>query len=400
MSGTIVVIREDFDRNDWIEALRKSGVNYSEYEGLPRHFRILNVPPETFILRHHPAVEIAEADDIEIKPAQDLSIAEDLTGASWGIARVIRRRAPWPTLRLQFPWDTTFNSVRDGTGVDWYSIDSGFRLAHDEITGRATNVYEAVSSGGAGDDYGHGTQTASAGCGLTVGVARGALLWSFKIFNSAGAANNTDFVSALGEVLSHYNGRSGTNRPAVMNLSLQNFSGAGNSAISSCISAGMFVVASAGNFLQDLGTLDMYPAEADADILVVGGTGAADIPYYGGVASALTYQGTNWGTRVDILAPAQALTVGTNTANNAYISHSGTSFSCAIASGAVACILQGHARLANRTQVQAVKTHVLANATTGRINTSAFGQGGITTLTDRLIYLDPSQVAPETISGL
>lgn len=398
MSGTIVVLREGFDREEWIRLLRSSRLRFSEYEGLPRHFRILDVPVDAFELRNHPAVEVAEPDDLVVKPGQDLAIDGDLAGASWAIARVIRRGSPWPTQRLQFPWDTTFNCVRDGSGVDWYSIDSGILLAHDDITGRATNVYEAVSSGGTGDDFGHGTQTASAACGLTVGLARGALLWSFKVLNSTGVGTNTNLVSALGEVLSHYNGRAGTNRPAVLNMSLVNFSSAGNAAISDCIDAGIFVVACAGNTLTDLSTVDMFPAEADADILVVGGTGAADIPYYGSQGG--NYQGTNWGTRVDLLAPAQAIRVATNTANDAYINSNGTSFACAIVSGAIACILQGHARLVNRTQVQAVKTHVVANATTGRINAAAFAQAGVTTLTDKLMYLDPLQVPPEPISGL
>lgn len=396
MSGTIVVIKKDFDREEWLRVLRTSGLPFSEYKGLPRHFLIPDVPVDTFVLRDHPAVEIAEADDLPAQPAQDLSIAEDITGDSWAIARIIRRSAPWPTRRLQFPWDTTFNCVRDGLGVDWYSIDSGFRLTHDEITGRATNVYEAVSSGGAGDDFGHGTNTATVACGSTVGLARNALLWSFKVISFAGVINNAHIVSALGEVLSHYNGRSGTNRPAVLNMSIVNASNAANAALGDCIAAGIFVVACAGNTLTDLGTIDMFPAEGDADILVVGGTGVADIPYYGGAV----YQGTNWGTRVDILAPSNLVKAGAHTANDAFITVNGTSFACAYASGAVACMLQGHARLANRAQVQAVKTHVVANATTGRINATAFAQAGVTTLTDRLMYLDPLQVAPESISGL
>ncbi|UWU17010.1 hypothetical protein N2599_29865 (plasmid) [Rhizobium sullae] len=59
-------------------------------------------------------------------------------------------------------------------------------------------------------------------------------------------------------------------------------------------------------------------------------------------------------------------------------------------------MLQGHNRLTSRSQVQAVKAKLLANATTGKLR-SAFG---LSPLPDKILYLDPNQAAPEPISGL
>lgn len=390
--GVLVVIKSQQDRDQWIEALNDAGVQWTDFPGLPRIFRVEGVTTDTFPLKQHPGVESIEPDDLPVKGSeQTLSISATLSGASWAIARVIRRRAPWPTSRLQFPRNTYYRCERDGTGVDFYSFDSGIRTSHVEFGGRASSVYEYFSSGGAGDDNGHGSATSSCACGATVGVARGASLFSFKCLDSSNAGTNTSLISAISEALTHYAGRSGLNRPAVANLSLGGFGSAINTAIADMINAGIVVVASAGNDRIDLGTIDYFPAESDADVIVVGGVGAADIPYFRDAG------GSNWGTRVDLSAPSQNIRAAISSGDSAYDQWAGTSFGCGFASGVVACMLEGHPRLTGRTQVQAVKAKLMANATTGKLaNPGTFG----ITLPDRILYLNPNQAAPEPISGL
>lgn len=327
--------------------------------------------------------------------SQALSLGADLSGANWGLARVIRRQPPWSTVRMGLPITTFFESERDGTGVDIYFIDSGIRTSHDEFGSRATNVYEAVSSGGLGDDNGHGTATASIACGATVGVARGAEIFSFKALDASNAISTTNWNSAIAEIMDHYASRAGTNRPAVVNASL--FSGAGIS-MGQFIDVGMVCVACVANDGADLATVAVNPAESDADVIAVGGIGAYDIPYYTSGAGR-----SNWGTRIDVSGPAQSLWAATNSGDSAYQLRSGTSFSTALVAGIVACMLQGHGRLtgadaaARRAKVVAVKDKLMSNATTGRlVNPAGWG----ITLPDRLLYLDPNQAAPEPISGL
>ncbi len=148
---------------------------------------------------------------------------------------------------------------------------------------------------------------------------------------------------------------------------------------------------SAGNEMDEL-VIGTYPAPFTADAIVAGGSGMADIPYYHSI------DGTNFGTEVDILAPGQAIRLAAATVAGVgdYQTRRGTSISCPFVAGVVACMLEGHNRLTTRAQVQAVRTKLLANATAGKIR-SAFG---LTPLPDKILYLDPDQTAPETISGI
>ena len=319
---------------------------------------------------------------------QPLEINAALDSASWGIARVIRRRAPWPVRRLQFPRSTFFRCVRTGAGVDLYVVDTGVLPGHDEFSGRAASIYEYYSSGGAGDNHGHGSGVASCAAGATVGLARAVSIWSCKVLDSDNAGTNAGLISGLSQVLTHYAGRS---RPAVCNLSLGGFGAAVNSAVSDLIDAGIVVCASAGNLGADLGAVEYYPAESDPDAIVVGGTNPADSAFY------RTGSASNYGTRIDVSAPGIAIRQATIGASDAFTLRTGTSFSVAFASGAVACMLTGHAKLTGRAQVQAVRAYVRDQATTGRAQPSpSLGLD----LPDRLLYLDPSLTAPTAIPGL
>lgn len=378
---------------DFIERVRSLGFTAERIKGLPRHLLIQGTTLAGFPLRNDPEVEsMSDAMQPRRAPLQDITLDATLSAGSWALPRIIRRRAPWDVDRLLHPIETYFDSARDGTGVDIYFADTGIDLDHPEFDGRATNVYEYVSSGGAGDNNGHGTLTASAAGGQTTGVAPGSLLWSFK--SAAADATNTDLslVTALGEMLDHYNDRSATNRPAVVNLSIHpSHSATVRSAIGDLIDAGMVCVQSAGNEMVLL-TSGAHPVAFTTDSIIVGGSGMADIPYY---ASG---DGTCFGAAVHILAPGQAVYAAAATVRGVgdFEVRRGTSISAPFTAGVLACMLEGHPRLTTRSQVQAVRTKLLANGTTGK-----FRDGfGLTPLPDLLLYLDPAQTAPEPISGL
>lgn len=330
---------------------------------------------------------------------QPLSLNTALTGESWGLARIIRRNAPWNVDHIQLPMETYFRCVRDGAGVDVYHFDSGIRTTHDEFGGRATVVYDAVGGGGGGDPDGHGTFTASQIVGATVGIARGAEIFSFRLqTNLSGSAGA--MIEAAEEALNHYASRAGLNRPAVANFSAQVASNSVNTAIGALIDAGMVVVASAGNEGQELGVgLSWYPA-LTTDAICVGASGMADIPLYvlrdsGFNAGLMSI--TNFGAAIDIMAPGHHARAAGIASDSDYVHFfASTSGACAYVSGVVACMLQGHDRLTSRADVQAVRAALLANATTGKLR-EAFG---LSPLPDKILYLDPDQTAPEPISGL
>jgi subtilisin family serine protease len=381
----IIALHKEADRDQFIRDLNDSGTQWEALE-LPRFFVVRGYSPTNFKLAGHPSIE-SVSEDLPLRPAarQSLAIDESLTTANWGIARIIRRAPPWSAAKPRFPLanDTFFECARDGAGVDIYIADSGIRAGHDEFGGRATVISGAYSD--SDDPYGHGTSCLSLAAGNTVGVARGASLFSSQCLDSSGAGTESGLIACLGHILTHYNGRSG---PAVLSLSLNFGSSTIASAIGDLIDAGVVVVASAGNGMSDLATVNAYPAEV-TDVICVGGIGVADIPYY------RCTDGTNWGTRIDVSAPAQRQWTAERATASSYRNFTGTSGACPLVAGAIACMLQGHARLTTRAQVQAIRAHVMAEATTGRL-TNQFG----ITLPDRILYLDPLQTAPEPITGL
>jgi len=384
--AVIVVLNEGVDPVAFTESLEFEWSGYANFPGI----FLVHATPEDF--EGDSRIESVELDQKTVRGAdQALLIDAQLGGASWGIARMIRRSAPWPTSRLQFPWPTLYRCERDAAGVDLYWMDTGIRETHQEFGGRVTRVYEAVSSSGLGDDNGHGTGTSSCGAGATVGLARGAHIFSFKVLDASNAGLVSWLLSGLDEAATHYQSRAPLDRPAVMNMSLQGYSSAVNAAITSTINTGMVIVACAGNAMQDMAAGDFFPAESDPQVIVVGGIGAADIPYYASTVSA-----SNWGDRVDISAPSQRIYRASNSGDEAFsVGSNGTSFGSGYVAGMVGCLLQGHHRLTTRSQVEAVRAHVIATATTGHLK-NAFGM----TLPDRIAYLRPDIEPPEAIPGL
>lgn len=398
----LIALKQDADQPAFIARAATAGVEIERIEGLPRHFRASWPDMASFPLRDAPEVLDAVDGSERIgapQVSQGLTIGSApglIDGDSWALARIVRRRAPWDTRRIRTPVSTTFQSARDGSGVDIYILDTGVDLDHPSFGGRAATVYEIVSSGGLGDDQGHGTLCASVALGDAVGVARGSLLWSIKITDGDGSTTNSAFSTCVGQMNSHYDGRSGTGRPAVCTCSwVFPTTLYIDSVIAAAVDAGIVMVGAAGNSMDDLATTSSYPAEF-ADVLCVAGTGPADTPFYKG------YAGTSYGdVEVDILAPAyqvkcaQAYVLDTG---RGYFFKDGTSLAAPLVAGVVACLLEGHSRLADRADVQAVNAHLLSIATTGKYR--AAPEFGIGDLPDRILYLDPAQVAPETIIGL
>ena len=385
MSQSLILLKKGRSPAAFLAAAASASVAVVEVPGLPRYYTVADVAPGDLpdTVADHPDVQAVEDGSAEGETDdQDLTIDAAMSNASWALPRIIRRRAPWNVDRIVYPVETFFRASRTGAGVDVYVLDSGFRLDHQEIAGRATNVWEGFSSGGAGDDSGHGTAVASAAAGGTVGFAWGALLWGFKIFDSNVAGTNAVLIAGLGQALLHYQGRLETSRPAVMNISGGGFSDIVSEAVTSCIDAGMVVCVSAGNSRTNLDLAPRYPGQSDPDVILVAGSAMSDTPYHLGYNSR-----TNYGSAVTVVAPSQTLRIAAHTSADGYRIRSGTSYGVAYVSGVVACMLESRARLIGRKEVQAVKQAVVETATTGRLRPQPQLQIG--TLPDRLLYLDP-----------
>lgn len=306
--------------------------------------------------------------------------------APWHLPLLIRRSPPWVRDRPRFPVPTFFDAVRTGAGVDVYMIDTGVDLSHPETLGKVTNVFEFYSSGGLGDDTttGHGTASASLIAGNTVGAAKNATLFSFKGYDSASIADNTSIGGCLDEVLDHYLARAALDRPAVCMVNYGGISSSGMlTQINDLIDAGMIVTASVHNYGD---ATPRFPASID-DVIGVGGINAAYLPYRLGraVDTRNSVQiGTGHGSQVDILAPAENVWMA-DKFTAGFMQWSGNSWSAPIVTSVIACMLEGHGRLAGRSEVRAANAKLLANATTGLLR-PAYGY----TLPDRVVYLDPA----------
>lgn len=314
---------------------------------------------------------------------QSLTIDAKMQGGSWAIARHIRCKAPWlAPMRIRSPINTFFESARTGAGVDVYVVDSGLRYTHQEFGGRGVFVGGVYGSGGV-DDHGHGTRTAGQVGGATTGFARGASLRVVKCLDENNASTSANIAAGIDLARADYLSRAGTNRPAVVNLSLRaSDPSLVDPAVAACIDAGMVVVASANNFRSST----IQSPGNSPDVICVGGIRANDTPYYTGNA------GTNWGERVDILAASERVWTADWTADDAYRTSSGTSAGTAVVSGVVACLLQGRSRLTTRGAVQAVRADLIAAATTERfVPQPHFGIG---VLPSRILYFNPYSVPP------
>jgi subtilisin family serine protease len=385
----LVALRERENPDAFLN--RHAGIAFTCLGESRRYFRFASAEvPES--LASDPAVMAIEPDgETSIGTVQSISLTDSLQPVSgdgnWGIARHIRRAAPWNVDRIEHPLDTYFRAERDGTGVDIYIIDSGFLTTHVDIAGRATIFYDAVGIGGV-DTFGHGTACAGCAGGLKSGIARGALLWSAKQYEDAPGSVG-DLVACLDAVGVHYAGRSGTNRPAVLSVSITSTSALVQSATANLIDDGIVVVGSAGNDVADNSVTPLYPGN-NADAISVGAIYAND------TQTVFTNYGVG-ATGIDILAAGQALWIPTAPGDTNFRLWNGTSFAAPLVAGVIACMLEGKSRLTTRTQVQAVKAKLLANATAGRMR--FLSNYGNATLPDRILYLDPN-IASEVIDGV
>lgn len=383
--SVIVVLKDEAMPAAFIARAESEGMEVKTFESLDRLFEIMNREVEDLPLDRYPEISSVEPGDKVLRASfvQDLVFNTGWDGANWALARHIRRDPPWPDHGVRLPIASGVDLTRDGTGVDIYVIDTGVEVAHPEFGGRATMIYEFTSTGGVGDDHGHGTACAACAAGETIGFAREALIWGAKVLANDNTGQIANIIAGINAAVTHYTGRAATNRPAVMTISIQGSSNSYNSAISAATAAGMVVVAAAGNDASNLDSNDYsgFPAETPGAI-AVGALQPGDAP-----ASF-----TNYGTRVDLLAAGYRVwTAGLRSlVPGGYRSWNGTSFACPTVAGAIACVLQDYQRLTTHQQTQLVRNYMKDQATWDRY----LKDPRFEPMTPAILYLEPSAVYP------
>lgn len=381
MSGVVVVVRAVEDAPEFERLATDHGLRWSSFS-LPRFYHVDDITPDLFPFRAWEGIEIIELDDAPARGDQAINIPEGV-GGQWPLVRHTSRARPWNNEGLRLPLEIDWTPpVRQGSGVDIYIIDTGVEVAHPEFGGRATIVYEFESTGGVGDNNGHGTAVAACAAGQTCGFARDSLIWSCKGLGSDNTGTATNLLNAMGAALSHYEARtvSHPGRPAVVNISWTSASDLYAAAAVDMMNAGMILVAAAANDRLPLASAPRYPA-CTPGVICVGGTQLGDVPYDNGIT------GTNYGLEVDVLAGGQNVYSATlrSLGVGDYRIWSGTSFSSPYTAGAIACMLMGHVRPNSFMEQQAVGVFVYDQATFGQYIPAL----NLEPMTPAILYLDP-----------
>ncbi|WP_416968620.1 S8 family peptidase [Streptomyces sp. 4F14] len=248
---------------------------------------------------------------------QDTRVNAEAGTASWGLDRIDQ---------ASLPLDDAYRApASQGAGVTVYVIDTGIRISHKELAGRAGYGWDFVGGDRyAGDGHGHGTHVAATVAGSTLGVARRARVVSVRVLDDSGAGTIARTIAGIDWVTRH------AKRPAVANLSLGGPANAAlDAAVRASIRAGVTYTVAAGNSGRPVGG---YSPGRVAEAVTVGATDRWD--------ARLSY--SNYGSRVDLFAPGGSIVSASNASDTGRAVYSGTSMAAPHAAGAAALYLADH----------------------------------------------------------
>ncbi|QIJ61824.1 S8 family peptidase [Streptomyces sp. JB150] len=293
----------------------------------------------------------AEAKRLAADPAvaaveqnQRVSIDATQTNAPWGLDRIDQASLP---LSGTYTYPDTA-----GSGVTAYVIDTGVRITHSQISGRAVNGYDAVDGDTtAQDGNGHGTHVATTIAGSTYGVAKKARIVAVRVLNNSGSGTTAGVIAGIDWVTRNHSG------PSVANLSLGGgVSSTLDTAVRNSIASGVTYAVAAGN--SNTNASSSSPARV-TEAITVGATTSTD--------ARASY--SNYGSVLDIFAPGSSITAGWHTSDTATNTISGTSMATPHVAGAAAVYLANHTS-ATPAQVASALT---AGATTGKVTSPGTG---------------------------
>ncbi|MEU3186305.1 S8 family peptidase [Streptomyces sp. NPDC006923] len=239
------------------------------------------------------------------------------TNAPWGLDRVDQANLP---LNGTYSYPDSA-----GSGTTVYVLDTGVRITHQQIAGRASYGYDFVDNDAtAQDGYGHGTHVATTVAGTTYGVAKQAKIVAVRVLGNDGSGTTAGVIAGVDWITANHVASS------VANVSL----GGGASttldnAVRNSIASGVTYSIAAGN--AGAPAANYSPARVPTAI-TVGATTRTD--------ARASY--SNYGSTVDIFAPGSAITAGWNTSDTATLTGDGTSFAAPHVSGAAAIYLTNH----------------------------------------------------------
>ncbi|MGW6546705.1 S8 family peptidase [Streptomyces massasporeus] len=279
-----------------------------------------------------------------VEQNQRVTLAATQTNAPWGLDRVDQASLP---LSGTYTYPDSA-----GSGVTVYVIDTGVRITHQQISGRASHGYDAVDGdNNASDGNGHGTHVATTIAGSTYGVAKKAKIVGVRVLNNSGSGTTAGVIAGIDWVTRNHSG------PSVANMSLGGGASATlDTAVRNSIAGGVTYAVAAGN--SSTTASSSSPARV-AEALTVGATTSTD--------AKASY--SNYGSVLDIFAPGSSITAGWHTSDTATNTISGTSMATPHVAGAAAVYLAGHT---SSTPAQ-VATALVNGAVTGKVTSAGSG---------------------------
>jgi subtilisin family serine protease len=277
-----------------------------------------------------PSVAFVEQDRI-------IRLTKKQLNPTWGLDRIDQRSRPR---------SHSYKPTNTGAKVHAYVIDTGIRLTHHQLVGRAESGYDFVDGDtDASDCEGHGTHVAGTIGGTTYGVAKKVTLVSVRVLDCTGEGYLSDTVAGVEWVTDN------AIRPAVANMSLGgDYSSSLEYAIRQSIAHGITYVVAAGN--EDESACTGSPSGVPAAI-TVGATDSKDRRAYF----------SNYGKCVDIFAPGVDVKSSVGDSDTATAVWSGTSMACPHVTGAVAMMLDTHPHYSPAQ----VRSLLVARSTKGKI---------------------------------
>ena len=263
------------------------------------------------------------------------------SSAPWGLDRIDQAALP---LSGTYTYPDTA-----GSGVTVYVIDTGVRITHTQISGRASYGYDAVDGDTtASDGNGHGTHVATTIAGTTYGVAKKANIVAVRVLDASGSGTTAGVIDGIEWVTENHT------TPAVANMSLGGSASTSlDTAVANSIADGVTYAVAAGNSSANASS---YSPARVSTAITVGATTSAD--------AKASY--SNYGSTLDIFAPGSSIVAGYNTSDTATATLSGTSMATPHVAGAAAVYLAGHT-----SATPAAVASALVNGATSGVVTSA-----------------------------
>ncbi|MFE9650994.1 S8 family peptidase [Streptomyces sp. NPDC006365] len=279
-----------------------------------------------------------------VEKNQKVSLDATQTNPPWGLDRIDQANRP---LSRTYTYPNTA-----GSGASVYVIDTGVRITHRQVVGRAVYGYDAVDRDNvAADGNGHGTHVATTVAGTTYGAAKATRIVAVRVLDNSGAGTIAGVIAGVDWVTSHRVG------PAVANMSLGGgASTALDTAVSNSIASGVTYAVAAGN--SNVNAANTSPARVGAAITV-------------GASTSTDYRAgySNYGSVLDLFAPGSSIPAGWHTSDTATATLSGTSMATPHVAGAAAIYLTSHPAASPAT----VQSALVNGATRGVLRNTGTG---------------------------